>query len=346
PREFFLPKKILPPQKQARFLSSYSIDSSAPPQVFKTRESSHVAHLERHEEHIDAILNHLDELPLERIEHMEDKIDGLGSMSSRTTRKDHHTTRLDPCHLQLLFRIQPRLASAAIFVKMEGVTDWYQFRGYREQAPIASPTIVPQVLSLFDSRDFFPPEEISPPKDAKTPVESSIPAAIRQLIADGIAATLEAQATTMANTDNPNRNTRPRETPVAKRGNYKEFISCQPFYLNVKKMEDEVYNLVVKGNDLKTYIRRFQELAVLCPNMVPKSKKFIKVFIGGLPRSIEGNVTASNPQTLEEAITITQRLMEQTDDLDAFVSDCDEAPSSSAVLMAKVLAYDPDVLSE
>nr|GFB08600.1 reverse transcriptase domain-containing protein [Tanacetum cinerariifolium] len=57
-------------------------------------------------------------------------------------------------------------------------------------------------------------------------------AAIQQLIADGIAAALEAQATTMANTDNPNRNTGPRETPVAKRGNYKQFISCQPFYLN------------------------------------------------------------------------------------------------------------------
>ncbi|GJX38303.1 hypothetical protein Tco_0251606 [Tanacetum coccineum] len=76
-------------------------------------------------------------------------------------------------------------------------------------------------------------------------------------------------------------------------------------------MEDEFYNLVVKGNDLKTYIRRFQELAVLCPNMVPNSEKLMEVFIGGLPRSIEGNVTASKPQTLEEAITITQRLMEQ-----------------------------------
>ncbi|GKC99430.1 reverse transcriptase domain-containing protein [Tanacetum coccineum] len=31
----------------------------------------------------------------------------------------------------------------------------------------------------------------------------------------------------------------------------------------------------------------------------------------GLPRSIEGNVTASKPQTLEEAITINQRLMDQ-----------------------------------
>ncbi|GJT65787.1 reverse transcriptase domain-containing protein [Tanacetum coccineum] len=76
-------------------------------------------------------------------------------------------------------------------------------------------------------------------------------------------------------------------------------------------MEDEFYNLVVKGNDLKTYIRRFQELAVLCPNMVPNSEKLMEVFIGGLPKSIERNVTASKHQTLEEAITITQRLMEQ-----------------------------------
>ncbi|GKB18771.1 reverse transcriptase domain-containing protein [Tanacetum coccineum] len=37
----------------------------------------------------------------------------------------------------------------------------------------------------------------------------------------------------------------------------------------------------------------------------------MEAFIGGLPRSIEGNVTASKPQTLEEAINIAQRLMDQ-----------------------------------
>ncbi|GKF69173.1 hypothetical protein Tco_0202230, partial [Tanacetum coccineum] len=71
---FFLSEEILPPHKRARFLSSSSTDSSAPPQVFETGESSHVTRLECHEEQIDAILNHLDDLPLERIEHMEDKI--------------------------------------------------------------------------------------------------------------------------------------------------------------------------------------------------------------------------------------------------------------------------------
>ncbi|GJW28999.1 reverse transcriptase domain-containing protein [Tanacetum coccineum] len=211
-------------------------------------------------------------------------------------------------------------------------------------------------------------------------------ATIRQLIVDGVAASLEAQAATMANT---NRNTGQKETPVTRTGNYKGFISCQPFYFNgtegaiglirwfertklvfsrtncaeenkvtfatgtltddalswwnayaepigieqankiiwtelkrlltnkyyprteVKKMEDEFYGLTVKGNDLKTYIRRFQELAILCQNMVPNTEKLMEAFIGGLPQSIEGNVTASKPQTLEEATNIAQRLMDQ-----------------------------------
>nr|GEV00105.1 reverse transcriptase domain-containing protein [Tanacetum cinerariifolium] len=77
------------------------------------------------------------------------------------------------------------------------------------------------------------------------------------------------------------------------------------------KMEDEFYNMIVKGNDLKTYVKRFQELLILCLNMVPNTKKLMEVFIGGLPQSIEGNVTTSKPQTLEEAINITQRLMDQ-----------------------------------
>ncbi|GKA01924.1 reverse transcriptase domain-containing protein [Tanacetum coccineum] len=150
-------------------------------------------------------------------------------------------------------------------------------------------------------------------------------AAIKKLVADSVTAALEAQATTMSGTSNPNRNTGPTRTLVAKIGNYKEFISCQPFTqwenkvtfatgtltddalswwnaytqpirvdqanqitwtelkrlltnkycprIEVRKMEDELYNLTVKGNDLKPYVRRFQELAVLCPNMVPNTEK-------------------------------------------------------------------------
>nr|GEU70192.1 hypothetical protein [Tanacetum cinerariifolium] len=177
-------------------------------------------------------------------------------------------------------------------------------------------------------------------------------ATIRQLIDDRVAAALEAQAANMANTNITNRNPEPKETPTIRKCTFKEFMSCQPFYFNgtkgavgliywferteshadkiawselkriltnkycprteVKKIEDEFYNLVVKGNDLKTYARRFQELAVLCPNMMPNTRKLMEVFIGGLPRSIEGNVTTSKPQTLEEAINITQSLKENS----------------------------------
>ncbi|GJY44274.1 putative reverse transcriptase domain-containing protein [Tanacetum coccineum] len=45
--------------------------------------------------------------------------------------------------------------------------------------------------------------------------------------------------------------------------------------------------------------------------MVPNSEKLLEAFIEGLPRNIEGNVTASKPQTLEEAINIAKRLMDQ-----------------------------------
>ncbi|GKF79301.1 hypothetical protein Tco_0234869, partial [Tanacetum coccineum] len=54
-------------------------------------------------------------------------------------------------------------------------------------------------------------------------------AAIEKLVADSVAAPLEAQVANMANTDNTNRNTRQRETPVARKCSYKEFINCQPF---------------------------------------------------------------------------------------------------------------------
>ncbi|GKB53322.1 reverse transcriptase domain-containing protein [Tanacetum coccineum] len=90
-----------------------------------------------------------------------------------------------------------------------------------------------------------------------------------------------------------------------------ELNQCFPVATVPKTARIEEAYKIIWGNDLKTYVRRFQELATLCPTMVPDSEKMMEVFIGGLPRSIEGNVTASKPQTLEEAINIAQRLMDQ-----------------------------------
>nr|GEW17057.1 reverse transcriptase domain-containing protein [Tanacetum cinerariifolium] len=165
PQELFLPEEILPPKKRGRERSSSS--TSALPQAFEMGESSHKMSLERHEEQIEEILNHLDEVSLDRIEHMEDKIEGLGKGQNKSSRKSR-----------------------------------------------------------------MPPKRRSTSASSASTTSTMTQAAIRQLVANSVAAALEAQAATMANTENTNRNTGPRETPVAKRGNYKEFISCKPFYFN------------------------------------------------------------------------------------------------------------------
>ncbi|GJU99168.1 hypothetical protein Tco_1328439 [Tanacetum coccineum] len=73
PQEFFLPEGLLPPKKRGCLSSS----TSTLLQDFEIGESSRKTSLERHEEQIKEILNHLDELSLDRIEYIEDKIEGL-----------------------------------------------------------------------------------------------------------------------------------------------------------------------------------------------------------------------------------------------------------------------------
>nr|GEY69612.1 reverse transcriptase domain-containing protein [Tanacetum cinerariifolium] len=154
-----------------------------------------------------------------------------------------------------------------------------------------------------------------PPKRTSTSEAPAMTqAAIRQLVVDSVATTLETQATTMANAVNAIRNPKPREASVARKCSYKEFISCQPF--NFKGLECAI-GLIRWFERTESVFSRSnctedcKELATLCPIMVLNSEKLLEAFIGGLPRSIEGNVTAFKPQTLEEAINIAQRLMDQ-----------------------------------
>ncbi|GJZ60614.1 hypothetical protein Tco_0616430 [Tanacetum coccineum] len=71
PQESFLPEEFLSPKKRGRS------SSSSLPQAFEIGESSRKTSIERHEEQIEEILNHLEELSLNRIEHIEDKVEGL-----------------------------------------------------------------------------------------------------------------------------------------------------------------------------------------------------------------------------------------------------------------------------
>nr|GEU87314.1 putative reverse transcriptase domain-containing protein [Tanacetum cinerariifolium] len=75
-------------------------------------------------------------------------------------------------------------------------------------------------------------------------------------------------------------------------------------------METELWNLTVKGNDLTAYTQIFQELTMLCTKMVLKEEDLVKKFIGGLSNNIQGNVIAAEPTRLQDAIRITNNLMD------------------------------------
>ncbi|GKE18224.1 hypothetical protein Tco_1425801 [Tanacetum coccineum] len=66
-------------------------------------------------------------------------------------------------------------------------------------------------------------------RETEPPVGSPISLSPK-LVADSVAATLEAQAATMANTNNTTRNTQQRETPIKRECSYKEFMNYQPSY--------------------------------------------------------------------------------------------------------------------
>ncbi|GJY13920.1 hypothetical protein Tco_0383229 [Tanacetum coccineum] len=305
PRDFFLPEEIMPPQKRACFLSPSSIDSSAPPQ-----------------------------LPLERIEHMEDKIEGLSNGRVIIHRDfDQLETKLQEAHTQIsefqreqirhdneIFLARVRISTLEMIIEdIQVIHVSYLYVSGITMVLLPSGFLEPLYSGIMDMINAQDIEHMIPPRDTEPPVESPISLSPSSSVGSSspVRLALEAQAATMANTDNTNRNIGQGETPVARKCSYKEFMNCQPFNFkacwnrgslqdslvrnDVKKMEDEFYNLTIKGNDIKTYVRRFQELAVVFPTMVPNSEKLMEVFIGGLPRSIEGNVTASKPQTLEEA---------------------------------------------
>ncbi|GJW37718.1 reverse transcriptase domain-containing protein [Tanacetum coccineum] len=129
-------------------------------------------------------------------------------------------------------------------------------------------------------------------------------AAIKKLVANSVSASLEAQAANIANTDNTTRPRESpvarhnctddckvkfatgtlKEEALSWWNSFAQPIGIEEAYnitwlefkkllikkycprTEVQKMEDEFYHLIVKGNDLKTYVRRFQELATLCPH--------------------------------------------------------------------------------
>ncbi|GJR18162.1 putative reverse transcriptase domain-containing protein [Tanacetum coccineum] len=79
----------------------------------------------------------------------------------------------------------------------------------------------------------------------------------------------------------------------------------------IKKLEIELWNLQVKGNDVPTYTERFQELTLICTKFVANETKKVDKYISGLPDNIYRNVKSARPKTLNETIELANDLMDQ-----------------------------------
>ncbi|GJU11561.1 hypothetical protein Tco_1133957 [Tanacetum coccineum] len=165
-----------------------------------------------------------------------------------------------------------------------------------------------------------------PPKRTSTseaPVMTQ--GAIRKLVADSVAAALEAQAATMASTNNPNYG--PRKTPVTRKCTYEKFTSYQPFYFNdtkgavglirwFKRTESVFsHSKCAEKNKVKFAVNTFTKEALFWWNSFTQSIRIEEVYKITWSEFKRLLIKKYCPQTkikkMEEAITMTQKLIKQ-----------------------------------
>ncbi|GKF02565.1 hypothetical protein Tco_0029488, partial [Tanacetum coccineum] len=118
---------------------------------------------------------------------------------------------------------------------------------------------------------------------------------------------------------------------VARECTYQDFMKCKPLYFKgtegvveltqwFERMETvfRISNCSVESQikfstctDVVKYNQRFQDLALLCIRMFPEEADKIERYVGGLPDMIHGNIVASKPKTMQEAIEMATELMDK-----------------------------------
>nr|GFB16270.1 hypothetical protein [Tanacetum cinerariifolium] len=70
----------------------------------------------------------------------------------------------------------------------------------------------------------------------------------------------------------------------------------------LQRLEQELYNLKLKGTDIDGYTNRFHELALLCPRIIEPEEVKVEQYNRGLSKNIHGDVTSSRPAGIDEAV--------------------------------------------
>ncbi|GJZ70111.1 hypothetical protein Tco_0633661 [Tanacetum coccineum] len=173
-----------------------------------------------------------------------------------------------------------------------------------------------------------------PPKRTSTSETSAmIHAAIRKLVTDSVSIALEAHVATMASTNNPKSG--PRKTPVARKCTYEKFMSCQPFYFN--------------GTEGAVgLIRWFKWTESVFSRSNCSEKNKVKFDINTLTEEalfwllIKKYCPQTEIKKMEEAITMTQKLIEQGGDGDNIETEYDILPHDSTVTVVQPLISNED----
>ncbi|GJY06766.1 putative reverse transcriptase domain-containing protein [Tanacetum coccineum] len=124
-------------------------------------------------------------------------------------------------------------------------------------------------------------------------------AAMERMIADRVAQAIEDHEKKRASSSNT-------EGSSSSGGcSHKTFMNGKPHSFKTK-MEQELWNLTLKGDDIETYINRFHELSLMCPELVPTENKKIKKFIKGFPERISKQLLQPNPPLCNDAVNMAR----------------------------------------
>ncbi|GJY53008.1 hypothetical protein Tco_0444672 [Tanacetum coccineum] len=121
------------------------------------------------------------------------------------------------------------------------------FLDYIPASPDYVPALPGKTYSSSSNNPFGMPPKRTPTSEAPTMTQ----AGIRKLVVDSVTATLKAQAVTMENSDNTNRNTREREAHVARK--YKKRYNADIWATNIllQGLPKDIYSLINHYTDAK-----------------------------------------------------------------------------------------------
>ncbi|GJW56421.1 hypothetical protein Tco_0103152 [Tanacetum coccineum] len=141
----------------------------------------------------------------------------------------------------------------------------------------------------------------SPPQFTDPTTTTSVTSAqLQAMIDEGVTAVLAARATTRNGDDSHTSGTGARRNErTVRECTYQDFMKCQPLFFKgtegvkmttkycprneIKKIEAELWNLKVQGTDVVAYNQRFQELACMSGQDVPKEIPKLKDMSEGCP---------------------------------------------------------------